>query len=116
MVFNYLGFVWIECGEDMFVVLKMFECVYVFDLCNVLIVDLFGWVYYLIGDIVCGLLLIEGVVVEELVNVEIGEYFGDVYWMIGWCFEVCYVWCVVVLIVDVFEVVWLIIKIVWGLL
>ena len=92
MVLNYLGYSWIDRGENLERGLKMIEKAVELRPDDGYIVDSLGWAHYRMGDYVGAVSYLEKA--TELVPEDptINDHLGDAYWQTGRLVEARYQW------------------------
>ncbi|MEX1147636.1 MAG: tetratricopeptide repeat protein, partial [Sphingomonadales bacterium] len=91
-VLNYLGYSWVERGENMDRAHAMLEEAVVQRPNDGYIVDSLGWSHYRRGDLEQATEYLERAVLLRPENPTINEHLGDVYWMNGRRIEARFQW------------------------
>ncbi|MSO96738.1 MAG: tetratricopeptide repeat protein [Rhodospirillaceae bacterium] len=82
-VLNYLGYSWIDRGENIAEARKLIELAYSRSPENGFIVDSLGWVMYLAGEYPDAVSQLERAVELEPADATLNDHLGDVYWKVG---------------------------------
>ncbi|MBL8631003.1 MAG: tetratricopeptide repeat protein [Rhodospirillaceae bacterium] len=82
-VLNYLGYSWIDRGENLTEARRLIELAYSKSPDNGFIVDSLGWAIYLTGDYKGAVSYLEKAVELEPADPTLNEHLGDVYWKVG---------------------------------
>jgi Flp pilus assembly protein TadD len=82
-VLNYLGYSWIDRGENFAEARRLIELAYSKAPDNGFIVDSLGWAIYLAGDYKGAVTYLEKAVELEPADPTLNEHLGDVYWKVG---------------------------------
>ncbi|HEY3948248.1 tetratricopeptide repeat protein [Phenylobacterium sp.] len=80
---NYLGYSWIDRGENLKEALGMVEKAVAADPRSGAMVDSLGWAYYRLGDYKTAVDKLEQAVELEAGDPEINGHLGDAYWKVG---------------------------------
>lgn len=80
---NYLGYAWIDRGENLKTALGMVEKAVAANPRSGAIVDSLGWAHYRLGDYKKAVEILEQAVELEAGDPEINNHLGDAYWMVG---------------------------------
>jgi len=89
---NYLGYGMLENGGDPAAARKLLERASSLRPKDLSILDSLAWAYYLQGDTVRALPLLELAAKGEPANSTISEHLGDAYWRLGRRYEARYAW------------------------
>ena len=100
LALNYLGYAKVERGEDVRGATRLLERASILKPDDSSITDSLGWAYFLGGDTVRALPLVERAATRDPVNAEIGEHLGDIYWRLGRRYEARYAWSAARLTAD----------------
>jgi Flp pilus assembly protein TadD len=92
LVLNYLGYSWVEMGENLAEAQAMIEKAVEQRPDDGYIVDSLGWVLYRLGDFDGAVEHLETAVELKPVDPVINDHFGDALWMIGRRFEARFQW------------------------
>jgi Flp pilus assembly protein TadD len=82
-VLNYLGYSWIDRGENLDEALKMIERAVKLRPQDGYIVDSLGWAHYKLGDYDQAVKQLERAVELRAQDPTINDHLGDVYWQLG---------------------------------
>ncbi len=82
-VLNYLGYSWIDRGENQNEARRLIELAYSKSTENGFIVDSLGWAMYLAGDYSGAVTYLEKAVELEPGDPTLNDHLGDAYWKIG---------------------------------
>lgn len=91
-VLNYLGYSWIDRGENVEKAKKMIEKAASARPDDGFITDSLGWVHYLTGDYEKAVHVLETAVKLEPDDVTINDHLGDAYWQVGRRIEARFQW------------------------
>jgi len=91
-VLNYLGYSWIDRGENIAEAKTMIESAAAARPDSGAITDSLGWVYYLTGDYAAAVVTLEKAVRLEPNDVTINDHLGDAYWRVGRTIEARFQW------------------------
>lgn len=91
-VLNYLGYSWIDRGENVDEAKKLIEKAIEQTPNDGFIMDSFGWVHYLTGDYGQAVDLLEQAVKLEPMDPTINHHLGDAYWRVGRKIEARFQW------------------------
>ncbi|MGD9738865.1 MAG: tetratricopeptide repeat protein, partial [Bauldia sp.] len=91
-VLNYLGYSWIDRGENTEEALAMIQRAVEQQPEAGYIVDSLGWAYYKLGDYELAVETLERAVELTPNNPEIFDHLGDAYWRVGRRIEAAYQW------------------------
>jgi Flp pilus assembly protein TadD len=92
LVLNYLGYSWIDKGENLPEALKMIERAVELRPNDGYIVDSLGWAYYRLGDLNRATQHLEHAIELLPEDPTINDHLGDVYWRTGRLAEARYQW------------------------
>ncbi|MBV9862981.1 MAG: tetratricopeptide repeat protein [Alphaproteobacteria bacterium] len=92
MVLNYLGYSWIDRGENLDRGLKMIEKAVELRPEDGYIVDSLGWAHYRLGDFAGAVQYLEKAVELVPEDPTINDHLGDAYWRAGRLLEARYQW------------------------
>ncbi|HUK59817.1 MAG TPA: tetratricopeptide repeat protein [Stellaceae bacterium] len=92
MVLNYLGYSWIDKGENLPEALKMIQRAVELRPNDGYIVDSLGWAYYRTGDLAKATQFLERAIELLPEDPTINDHLGDVYWRTGRVAEARYQW------------------------
>ncbi len=92
MVLNYLGYSWIDKGENLPEALKMIQRAVELRPNDGYIVDSLGWAYYRTGDLAKATQFLERAIELLPEDPTINDHLGDVYWQTGRVAEARYQW------------------------
>ncbi len=92
MVLNYLGYSWIDKGENLPDALKMIQRAVELRPNDGYIVDSLGWAYYRTGDLAKATQFLERAIELLPEDPTINDHLGDVYWRSGRVAEARYQW------------------------
>jgi len=82
-VLNYLGYSWIDRGENLPEARRLIELAYSKSPENGFIVDSLGWAMYLAGDYKNATTYLEKAVELEPADATLNDHLGDAYWKVG---------------------------------
>jgi tetratricopeptide (TPR) repeat protein len=82
-VLNYLGYSWIDRGENFQEARRLIELAYSKSPDNGFIVDSLGWAMYLSGEYKEAVIYLEKAVELQPADPTLNEHLGDVYWKVG---------------------------------
>ncbi|MBL8644933.1 MAG: tetratricopeptide repeat protein, partial [Rhodospirillaceae bacterium] len=82
-VLNYLGYSWIDRGENFTEARRLIELAYSKSPENGFIVDSLGWAMYLTGDFKGAVTYLEKAVELQPADATLNEHLGDAYWKVG---------------------------------
>lgn len=91
-VLNYLGYTWIDRGENLEEGLAMIRRAVELRPTSGAIIDSLGWAYYRMGDYPQALLYLERAVELEPSQAVLHDHLGDVYWRLGRRVEARFAW------------------------
>jgi len=91
-VLNYLGYSWIDRGENIDEAKAMIEQAVAEQPDDGFIVDSLGWVHYLTGDYLAAVEYLEKAVRLEPTDPTINDHLGDAYWRVGRKIEARFQW------------------------
>ncbi|KAB2860485.1 MAG: tetratricopeptide repeat protein, partial [Bauldia sp.] len=80
---NYLGYSWIDRGENLKEALAMVEKAVASNPRNGAMIDSLGWAHYRLGDYAKAVALLEEAIELEAGDPEINNHLGDAYWRVG---------------------------------
>lgn len=80
---NYLGYSWIDRGENLKEALAMVEKAVASNPRNGAMIDSLGWAHYRLGDYAKAVDLLEEAIELEAGDPEINNHLGDAYWRVG---------------------------------
>lgn len=83
LALNYLGYSWIDKGENLDVALKMIERAVELRPNDGYIVDSLGWAYYRLGDFTNAAQIIEHAIELLPEDPTVNDHLGDAYWQAG---------------------------------
>ncbi len=89
---NYLGYSWIDRGENLTVALDMVKRAVAANPRSGPVVDSLGWAYYRLGDYRNAVEQLEMAVLLEPSDPEINNHLGDAYWRVGRRIEAEFQW------------------------
>jgi len=92
LVLNYLGYSWVENGENLERARKMIQTAVKKRPRDGYIVDSLGWVLYRLGDIDGAVKHLERAVLLRPEDPTINDHLGDVYWKVGRRHEARFQW------------------------
>ncbi|HEX2151491.1 MAG TPA: tetratricopeptide repeat protein [Stellaceae bacterium] len=92
MVLNYLGYSWVDRGENLDRGMKMVEKAVELRPDDGYIVDSLGWAHYRMGDYEAAVEKLEKAVELVPEDPTINDHLGDAYWRIGRLIEARYQW------------------------
>ncbi|HXP29874.1 MAG TPA: tetratricopeptide repeat protein [Stellaceae bacterium] len=92
LVLNYLGYSWIDKGENLSEALKMIERAVQLRPRDGYIVDSLGWAFYRLGNMSKATELLEHAIELLPEDPTINDHLGDVYWRTGRPVEARYQW------------------------
>jgi tetratricopeptide (TPR) repeat protein len=92
LVLNYLGYSWIDRGENLDQGLKMVKRAVELRPNDGYIVDSLGWAYYRLGDFVNATQLLEKAIELLPEDPTVNDHLGDAYWQAGRLVEARYQW------------------------
>lgn len=82
-VLNYLGYSWLDRGENRGEARRLIELAYSKAPDNGFIVDSMGWAMYLDGDLQGAVAMMEKAVELQPADPTLNDHLGDVYWKVG---------------------------------
>ncbi len=91
-VLNYLGFQWIDRGQDIKGGLQLVEKAVVGRPNSGAMQDSLGWAHYKLGDYDKAVEVLEAAVALDAADASINDHLGDAYWMSGRRDEAGYQW------------------------
>lgn len=91
-VLNYLGYSWIDRGENIEEAKAMIEQAVEEQPDDGFILDSFGWVHFLTGDFETAVKHLEDAVKLEPTDPTINDHLGDAYWRVGRRIEARFQW------------------------
>lgn len=91
-VLNYLGYSWIDRGQNIDEAKAMIEQAVEEQPDDGFIIDSLGWVHYLTGDFETAVTLLEQAVKLEPTDPTINDHLGDAYWRVGRRIEARFQW------------------------
>lgn len=91
-VLNYLGYTWVDRGENLVEGLEMIERAAEQSPNSGAIIDSLGWAYYQLGDFETAVAALETAVLLSPSHPVILEHLGDAYWRVGRTLEAEYKW------------------------
>ena len=91
-VMNYLGYTWIDRGENMQEGLAMIQRAVALRPMSGAIIDSLGWAYFKMGDYAQALEHIERAVELEPADATLNDHLGDVYWRLDRRIEARFQW------------------------
>ena len=91
-VLNYLGYTWVDRGENLIEGLDMIERAAELSPNSGAIIDSLGWAYYQLGDFEIAVAALETAVLLSPSHPVILEHLGDAYWRVGRTLEAGYKW------------------------
>ncbi len=91
-VMNYLGYTWIDRGENLQQGLAMVQRAVELRPHSGAIIDSLGWAYYRLGDYAEALEHLERAVELEPADPTLNDHLGDVYWRVGRRIEARFQW------------------------
>ena len=103
LTLNYLGYSWVERGENTQKAKEMLEKALVLAPQEGFIADSLGWTYYLLKDYQKALLILENAVALDPGSAVINDHLGDVYWRVGRKREARYQWAKALALKDDFQ-------------
>jgi Flp pilus assembly protein TadD len=92
LVLNYLGYSWIDRGENLERGLKMIEKAVELRPEDGYIVDSLGWAHYRLGDYASAVQYLEKAIELVPEDPTINDHLGDAYWQSGRAVEARYQW------------------------
>ncbi len=92
LVLNYLGYSWIDRGENLDRGLKMIEKAVALRPDDGYIIDSLGWAHYRMGDYAGAVQYLETAVEKVPEDPTINDHLGDAYWQTGRLVEARYQW------------------------
>jgi tetratricopeptide (TPR) repeat protein len=92
LVLNYLGYSWIDRGENLEQGLKMVRRAVELRPNDGFIVDSLGWAFYRLGDIANATQLLEKAIELLPEDPTVNDHLGDAYWQAGRVVEARYQW------------------------
>jgi tetratricopeptide (TPR) repeat protein len=92
LVLNYLGYSWIDRGENLDQGLKMVKRAVELRPNDGYIVDSLGWAYYRLGDFANATQLLEKAIELLPEDPTVNDHLGDAYWQAGRVVEARYQW------------------------
>ncbi|HYM72321.1 MAG TPA: tetratricopeptide repeat protein [Stellaceae bacterium] len=92
LILNYLGYSWIDKGENLDRGMKMVEKAVELRPEDGYIVDSLGWAHYRLGDYAAAVQYLERAVELVPADPTINDHLGDAYWRIGRLTEARYQW------------------------
>lgn len=91
-VLNYLGYTWVDRGENLDEALKLIKKAIEWDPTDGYVVDSLGWAYYRLGRIDEAIRTLEQAVELKPADPEINDHLGDAYWQAGRKLEARFQW------------------------
>lgn len=91
-VLNYLGYSWVDRGENLDEALKMIKKAIDWDPTDGYVVDSLGWAYFRLGRIDDAIRTLEQAVELQPADAEINDHLGDAYWRAGRKLEAGFQW------------------------
>lgn len=91
-VLNYLGYTWVDRGENLDEALKMIQKAIDWDPTDGYVVDSLGWAYYRLGRLDQAVKTLEQAVELRPSDPEINDHLGDAYWRVGRKLEAGFQW------------------------
>lgn len=91
-VLNYLGYTWVDRGENLDEALKMIQKAIDWDPTDGYVVDSLGWAYYRLGRMDQAVKTLEQAVELRPADPEINDHLGDAYWRVGRKLEAGFQW------------------------
>jgi len=91
-VLNYLGYTWVDRGENLVEGLEMIERAAEQSPGSGAIIDSLGWAYFQLGDFETAVAALETAVLISPSHPVILEHLGDAYWRVGRTLEAGYKW------------------------
>lgn len=92
MVLNYLGYTWVDRGENLQEGLRMLRRAVELRPNDGHIVDSLGWAYYRLGQFDDALRELEKAIALRPADATINDHLGDVYWKVGRKLEATFQW------------------------
>ena len=89
---NFLGFSWIDRGEQLPLALSMVKKAVDLDPTSGAMVDSLGWGYYRLGDYPRAVEKLEAAVELEPADPDVNDHLGDAYWRVGRQTEARFQW------------------------
>jgi tetratricopeptide (TPR) repeat protein len=89
---NFLGFSWIDRGEQLPLALSMVKKAVDLDPTSGAMIDSLGWGYYRLGDYPKAVEKLEAAVVLEPGDPDVNDHLGDAYWRVGRQTEARFQW------------------------
>jgi Flp pilus assembly protein TadD len=89
---NYLGYAWIDRGQNLGVALEMVQRAVSANPRNGAMIDSLGWAYFRMGDYRNAVDFLERAVTLEPADPDINDHLGDAYWMVGRQIEARFQW------------------------
>ena len=99
-VLNYLGYSWVDRGENLNEALAMIERAVELSPNNGYIVDSLGWAFYKLGRVEEAVEVLERAVQILPADPEINDHLGDVYWTAGRQREAMFQWRIAIHVDD----------------
>jgi tetratricopeptide (TPR) repeat protein len=91
-VLNYLGYTWVDRGENLLEALDMIERAALQAPNSGAIIDSLGWAYYRLGDFEAAVATLEVAVTLATDHYVILDHLADAYWRVGRILEAGYKW------------------------
>lgn len=89
---NFLGFSWIDRGEQLPLALSMVQKAVELDPQSGAMIDSLGWGYYRLGDYAKAVEKLEAAVELEPADPDVNDHLGDAYWRVGRQTEARFQW------------------------
>ena len=89
---NFLGFSWIDRGEQLPLALSMVQKAVELDPTSGAMIDSLGWGYYRLGDYPKAVEKLEAAVELEPADPDVNDHLGDAYWRVGRQIEARFQW------------------------
>jgi Flp pilus assembly protein TadD len=89
---NFLGFSWIDRGEQLPLALSMVKKAVDLDPTSGAMIDSLGWGYYRLGDYPKAVEKLEAAVELEPADPDVNDHLGDAYWRVGRQTEARFQW------------------------
>jgi tetratricopeptide (TPR) repeat protein len=89
---NFLGFSWIDRGEQLPLALSMVQKAVDLDPTSGAMIDSLGWGYYRLGDYAKAVEKLEAAVELEPADPDVNDHLGDAYWRVGRQIEARFQW------------------------
>jgi tetratricopeptide (TPR) repeat protein len=91
-VMNYLGYTWVDRGENMQEGLAMIQRAAALRPMSGAIIDSLGWAYFRMGDYAQALENLERAIELEPADATLNDHLGDIYWRLGRRIEARFQW------------------------